>query len=578
MMSNWLGGCNSMLPPDQIGQAQYSWAVNCVNRGGIVQTRPGENCIASVLGDKVQGGCIFTPKASRPMMLLAVDGNIFVAKYPFFSFSQVNGLKFSAAVPIVNFQPVLKSVKLNDDGSLAIIDPKPLMIIQDGTTRAGVFDGSTGVHSKAEAPFFGIPIGLWMAWTSSRLWVFAATRGYVSDLANPDTFSENSYLAERSNFELPADVTGCIETTDQTALLVFTTTTTTAFQSNILNRTLWGTTPYFQKVVLPSIGCVSGRSPINQYGLTWWMSRAGLINMNAATYTLRSSILVSVDGEMARSKRIMSPDMSGVVTAFFENYLLCSVPAGGKYNEHTWVMDQAAQGGVMSAAQQFQSSTTHAWASIWTGTRPVQWMKTEYGGREHIYFVSYDKTAKDGTHIHVWEAFKDDRRDNDGRIACQMETALLLAPELQRFRYAEIEFTEILGPVELTVFIGGRRGPWLKVGSTTYQAEIGSIGSPIQKIIHKSTILQSFKPQSREFKTQQFSTQGRDCVGVESKDSPGKDKGFQLLLEWKGRLGVKRIKMFMDEESSANVGKCEGDEIGKVNMVNDAGETIAYPV
>lgn len=569
-MSNWLGGADSLLPPDQINQAQYSWLINGMNRGGIVQTRPGFDLVTTVPGFKMQGGIIFKPNNSRPTMVLAVDGLIYSSKFPFKSFVKVNDLKFSAEAPIVNFKSVLKSVKLNADGSLTLIPPVAMVIIQDGITRAASFDGTTGKHLRSETPFFGVPIGLWMEWTSSRLWVFNGSRGYVSDLANPDTFSEGTYLAERANFELPAEVTGTIESSDQKSLLVFTDSTTTAFQSSILDRTQWGLTPDFQKLVLPGIGCVAGRSPVNQYGLTWWFSRAGMINLNAALYTLRTSELTTVDGEMMRSKRIMAGDMSGICSAFFESILLCSVPAGGRYNEQTWVADQSPTGESEQAPM--------AWVGIWTGIRPIVWMKAVFTGRERLYAVTYDATDRDGTRIHVWEAFKDDRRDNDSRISCQMETAMASGNELNRFRYAELDLCEILGPVALDVFVGGRKGPWYPILSTTLQAEIGSIGSAVQKIITKQSILQSFKPQSRELKTEEFSPQDLGCGGVESSDSPGKDKGFQLLLQWRGRMGVRRIRLVSEEDASADQGACAGEgEFNEINILNDKGESIAVP-
>lgn len=566
-LNKWSGGCNSLMPPDKIAADQYSWLINGVNRGGIIQTRPGQDFIASIQGQKIQGGIIFTPKRSRAMMLIAVDGLIYAAKFPFTTFVKIDGLNFVASEPIITFQRVLKSVRRNTDGTLEIIEPTPLVIIQDGKTFAGVFDGSVGSHSIEGAPFYGVPIGLWMAWTASRLWVFNKSRGKVSDLANPDTFSENTYIAERSNFELPGDVTGAVETTDEKALLVFTETTTTAFKSNVRDRTLWSQTPEFQKVILPSIGCVSGRSTVNQYGLTWWFSRAGFINLDSALYTQQTSQLTTVDGEMMRAKRILSPDLTGIAATFYENYLLCSVPAGGKYNEQTLIADQTPTG--QDADEQM------AWVGIWTGTRPVVWMKTEVAGRERVYFASFDFTAKDATNIHIWEAFKPSRTDNRGRIACQFETAMIHGTELQRFRYAEINICEMLGSVELNIFVGGRTGKWHLVRNTVLQAEIGSIGSVAQLIITKNSILQSFKPQKRTVKTEEFSPQGRECTGPESVGMPGLDKAFQLLIEWRGRMGIEEIKLVMEEDASADTGECTESEADKVNIVTDTGEAIA---
>jgi hypothetical protein len=162
-LADWTGGANSLLPPDRIAASQYSWGVNIVNRGGIIQTRPGFDDFASLLGKTPQGGTIFVPKDGRPMMLVAIDGLIYSSKFPFHSFTKVEGLKFVATAPIITFQRCNKSVKLNPDGSLSIIDPKAIVVIQDNETLPGVFDGEKGIHSVYGSPSFGIPIGLWMA-------------------------------------------------------------------------------------------------------------------------------------------------------------------------------------------------------------------------------------------------------------------------------------------------------------------------------------------------------------------------------------------------------------------------------
>jgi len=558
-ISKWTGGVNSLVPPDCIGVTQYAWGINIVNRGGIIQTRPGFDYISTIQGKKAQGSIIFKPLNSRPMMLVAADGEIWQASFPFKSFTKIVGLKFRSDVQVVTFVVTLKNADFKEDQSVEIVTPTILVIIQDGQTIPGEFDGVTAKHNE------NIKIGLWMAFVASALWVFNGARGFVSDLASPNTFRSNDYIAERSNFDMPGDVTGVIQTSDEKALLVFTETTTTAFQANIRDRKLWATTPDFQKVVLPSIGCVAGRSPVNQYGLTWWMSHAGFINLDAALQSKQTAKLVTVDGRMMRSKRSLAQDLSGCASTYFENFLLLSVPSGGRYNTETWVGDQAPQGEADNGSM--------AWVGVWTGVRPVQWMRTVFGGKERLFFLAFDETSKNGSNIHVWEAFKSDRRDNDARIPCQLETGMMMGTDLGRFQYAEIDVVELLGDVELRVFVGGQRGEWLPVKYITLQAEIGCLGSVAFPILTATSILQAFKPQTRFVKTEDFSTQGRP-FGAESPDTPGKDKGFQLLLEWRGRMGVKAIKFVVTPDTSANRGECKEGEAGNHNMVTEEGVTI----
>lgn len=569
ILSRWTGGVNSFLTPDAINVNQYAWGTNVVNRGGLVQARPGFDWKASLSGKVPQGATIFVPDDSRPVMLIAVDGMIYGASFPFTSFSQITGFKFRSDSPVITFCNCLKQADVKQDGTITTITPKRIVIIQDGQTMAGYYDGSIAMHLDNEKPFSRVPIGLWMAFSGQRLWVANGSIVYASDLASPDTFTETTYLAERSSFVLPGDCTGIIETSDEKALLAFTENTTSSFHSSILVRTQWQLTPGFQQVVLPNVGCISGRSPINQYGVTWWFSRAGFLNLDAALQSKITSKVMTFDAQMTRSKRnlaSMPSDLASIATGYYENYLLVSVPSGGRYNEHTWVADQTPIGQTTGGDM--------AWVGIWTGVRPVQWMRTIFHGRERIYFLSFDSTPKDGTNIHVWEAFKPSRLDNGGRIACQFETGLLLGTDLQRFLYAEIDVTEILGTVEVQVYVGGMRGPWLKVKDTVLQAEIGSLGSVVQPILTKSSILQAFKPQSRFIKTEEFSPQELPCL-VESEDTPGKDKGFQVLVVGRGRMAVKSIKLLVKPDPSKQGGQCSEGEDGDHNIINEQGETIA---
>ena len=537
--------------------------INGVNRGGICQTRPGFLQIGSILGDNPQGGTIFTPNNSRPMMLIAVDGKIWQSKYPYDDFTVVPRLTFSPEAEIINFEAVLKSATLQADGVLSLIDPRAMVVIQDGLNRPGLYDGVTGSHSIAGPPTLGIPVGLWMKWVASRLWVFNKSRGYVSDLANPDTFSENVYLAGRSNFELPAEVTGVIETADENALLVFTEETTTSFKANIRDRALWAQTPDFQKVILPAIGCTGGRSAINQYGMTWWKSRQGYISLDNAMQARQSSEIVPSDDEMMRSKRVLFTDESLVCATFYENFLLVSVPSGGRYNEETWVADKVPTG---------RGQGIKAWVGVWTGVRPVQWMKSTFNGQERLYFLSYDYTKKDNTKIHIWEAFREDRRDNEGRIFAQWETAMVIGEDLNKFRFAELDLTEILGTVDLKVFVGGFRGPWYQILDTVLQADIGSLSKT--GLIVNSTVIESFRPQSRIVRTENFSPQGKDCEVEMTGNSTGRDRGFQLLLEWKGRMGVKSIRIFSEPDPTEETGECSKSEAGTSKAINEMVETI----
>jgi hypothetical protein len=561
----WIGGCNSIIHPADLPEKQYAWGENVVNRGGIIQTKPGYKVRASVPGAKLQGFGVFTPRNSVAHLMVAVDGRIYTGIYPGYTFVQVPGLVFDANAEYIEFEPTVRSAKRNQDGSVSLITPTPTVMITDGRGRMGYWDGVTAEHLAPGFPQFGPPSGcLWMAWVGSRLWAAVGNRIVASDIVNPLTFTENIYLAERSNFDLPGDCTGLVPTADQTGLLAFTKSTTTAFKAFIHNRTEWATTPDFQKVIVPGVGCVAGRSAVNQYGETYWLTERGLISLNAALHSLQTSTLDVMDGAMMRSKRCLSPYLGSAASVAHENYLLVSMPYADKYNRHTWVLDQIPLNGLRAPA----------WNGVWTGVRPVQWVTGDIGGRNRCFFASYDKSSLNETNIHIWEAFLEGREDEGGKTACQIELAPLITDEPITFKYAEIEVVEMLGDVNLLVFVGGTKGAWHQIANIDMQAEKGSLGSSFQQTLNTSSILKAYKPQARTVKTEELVSQGIACA-AETGLSAGQDKGFILLLEWRGRMGIREVRMFYDTAAPKETqGACEPSEEGEHNAVTERGETI----
>lgn len=561
----WVGGANSLAHPADLSPQEYAWGENVVHRGGIVQNRPGSRVVGSIAGAKLQGFCYFQPRNLPAQLIAAVDGDIYVGTWPGFAFTKLPAASFNPLAEFVVFQAAVKSTEQDSAGVLRLITPTPVLIIQDGETPPAVWDGTALRRLSPGAPKKETPIGLWMAWVSSRLWVSNGNRVFVGDIADPTKFTETDYLAERGNFDLPGDCTGLLETADEKGLLAFTLNSTTAFKSYIHDRPAWQTTPEFQKVIIPGIGCVGGRAACNQYGSTYWLSENGLVSLNVALFSQRDSKLDTTDGGVMRSKRNLAPYLGGAALHAFENYLLASVPAGDRYNAHTWAMDQSPTGG----------GTRPTWCGIWSGWRPAQWARGRIGGRARCYFASYDYTALNDTHIHIWEAFLDSREDEGGKISCQFETGFLSGEKLLKFKYAEIECVEILGDVTLDIFVGGTRGPWAQVGSVTLQAEKGSIGGAYQATITEENILEAYKPQSRTVQTEEFTPPDAEPSPETKPDGPGNDKGFQLLLEWRGRMGVREVRFIYDADAAkTDKGRCVPTEAAQHNAVTERGEVI----
>ena len=532
-------------------------------RGGIVQTRPGRKLVASLAGEKLQGMTVFSPRKSIPSMLVAIDGRIYQSAYPFDNFSLIEAIQFSSTAERIVFQTCTKNVQRQEDGSLALIPPYQLVVIQDGVSNAAFWDGTIGRQLDPSEPRFETKIGLWMSWSDSRLWIADGSRLYASDIADPLSFTETLYLAERSSFELPDIVTGMIQTSDQRGLLVFTSDTTTSIRSEIRNRTQWGVTQDFQRIVLPSLGCVAGKTAINHRGITHWMSKEGVTTLDAALYATRTAQIYNIDSRMMRSKRNLSADVSLACAFTFDSIMAVSVPSGDRLNAHTWIMDRSSSG---------DQGGTPAWCGVWTGTRPAEWASANIAGRTRAYCASTGVGTVDGKKMHIWEEFDQGREDNGGGIICFMETGAVAHERAMRFCYAEIEAVEILGDVNVEVYVRGNSGPWHQILDTSIQVEKGSIGSFQQPIIDITSILEAFKPQSRTIKTKEFNPTGKEC-SPETGATPGIDKCFYMAIKWRGRMGVRAIRMTVSETSEANRGRCEEGEAGSHNAVSDSGVT-----
>ena len=562
----WIGGVNSLVHPSSLPNGQFAWGYNVLNRGGIVQTRPGFRYRAAIVGENLQGMRMFRRQDGVSTMLVAVDGRIWVADPPFTTFRRIDDLVFSASAPAISMEPCLRSTKRATDGTLSLITPKPMISIMDGESASAYWDGNEGKHNNPDPPYYGTPVGLWQAWVGSRLWFSRGSQIFASDLGDPTTSSEDSYLAGQSGFQLSSDCTGFLRASNPTALLAFTQESTTAFKAYIRDRSQWNTTERFQDEILPDIGCLAQRTAINQFGVAKWFSQHGFIDFDAARNALVSSSLAVTDSPMMRSKRLLYPDMSGACAIAYENMVFLSVPAGSRRNSHTWALDMSPVGSGAGGSP--------AWAGAWIGPQPAQWGKATIYGRQRLFCASHDVTTRDETKIHIWEALDETREDNDGnRIKCQFVTKQTFTEGMRKkFLFAEISVVEMLGLVGLKAYVSGARGKSFEILDTTLSAEKGSIGAPGQTLIRLDTIMEAYRPQSRMVTTQEFTMQDADCHA--ETEEAGIDNGFQITVEWTGRMGIASIVIYTkDAEGNKAIATCYDSEAAEVNKVTEAGES-----
>ena len=558
----WVSGMDSSLDPAFLEDTVYRSAMNVTNRGGVLKTRPGYNCVFELPPGRLQGYTLFRPTGGAWHHVVAIAGKVYTSAYPFTSYSQLPNVQFFSGSDIVVFEKATKSVQQNPDGTLSVVDPYDVLIMQDGRTPAAYWDGSISRHLN---PLAGeIPLGMWMKWSGDRLWVGRENELFASDIADPLRFTETEYLSEGGSFRLPDTVTGLAEitSTDVPQLLVFTQNTTSIFQSNIRDRAKWKDTDNFQRVLFPQVGCVSGRAITTQYGQLWWMTMTGITSLNAAAQSRISSELLYRDTEMAVSKGNLSPNIEKVAAISFENYVLFSMPSGDLYNRHTWVMDQ-------SPAEKLNTGSPAAWNAVWTGTRPVQWSVGAVNGVQRIFHVSVDY---DGTN-RLWEAFIPTRQDNGQPITCYVETKshanfgeMAQGLDIKTFRFAELEFTEIQGTLDVKIYWAGMRGNYKELTVYRFVAPEGNI--TYDKQITLDTQLFAYRPQARLVRTTEIlnDRQEGSICGIESPYPDRHDRAFSLLIVWSGKAALRSYRIFARTFDESGVGA----QAGQVEEVDTA--------
>lgn len=537
----FLSGMDSLSEPGSLGPDYFSRSMNTVNRGGVVQCRPGYRCRFTAASGNFQGAAVFRPKQGNVVLLYVVAGVLYVSQYPFREVSVESGASFSEQARQLFFQQAEQSLQYNDDGSLTLITPRNVMVIQDGALSApAVYDGTSAQTYRGAG---SIPLGGVMAWSGDRLWVARGANLFASDIANPFSFREPDYFATVSAFTLPGEITALAEVPNSNIaqLLVFTSSTTSLIQSGVRNRETWNSTPNFQRVLFPAVGCLSDRSITSHLGLLWWYSNFGLTSLDSAGVTQVSSVLPYRDNEMADSKSRLSPDLTGVAMAFFENYLLVSVPYCDKYNRHTWVLDNAP-------IQLAEKKSGAAWNSFWTGTRPLQWVYGNFAGSEEIFHFSKDYDGE----TRLWESFTPDRLDDGCEITWYLESRGVdagLPLQLKTFRYADVFLQELEGDVDIAVFwAGASRGRYKRILTKRIKASRGSIrtGSALR---YDSTLF-AMKKQTRTIRTQD----ARDLAGAETLTSTDVesalaefiDESFQILIVGSGPGAVQGLRYFFE--------------------------------
>ena len=581
--SSFIRGSNSSMEPTQLPLG-YLWdCINMIVVSGVPSCRPGYRCVAQLPQGNLQGAVIFRPFLGLEQIMVAIDGVIHVATYPFTEYRTLPNVLFSPTAKQVFFMQTVQSAERITPGSLTsavrVLTPRAVMMMQDGGTTAPAFyDGSNSGHIRDVA--FQTPVGGIMQWVGDRLWIANGPDVVASDIANPFSFVEQIYLGGTSAFHFTRDVTAMARTPNLEfpQLMVYTDDSTSLIKASIRNRELWPTTEGMQQEIL-QVGCVGSRAVSSQFGRLVWFSSSGVVFFDAAMAQGVTSRAPLRDNEMLRSKTLLHSDASLTAMGAFGQFLLVSVPVEDLFNKHTWVLNSA----------NFETVTDTGgatWNGYWLGTRPVEWVYGFIAGADRIYHVSADEDGEN----RLWECFTPDRLDNGCPIMWAAFTRGYFGLTSQsgkppgmpcRFMFADIALAGLDEDLDLGVFIApGDRGSFKQIMNKKISVEQGSMNS--DREILATTPIFAYKAQSRIARTEDFNQQEPDnesgSCPVESDKRDGVEESFQMLIVGHGPATLRWIRPFAltDPDSLDGDAKaCENEE--GANATRFDGESMRDP-
>ncbi len=435
-----------------------------------------------------------------------------------------------------------------------------------------------------------MPVGTAMVWQDNRLWLAVDNLVFASDLLHPQSFQEQTYLAEQSGFRFPRNVVNMIPSPVQ-GLLVLTNSSMHNLMTFVQDRTQWQTTQGFQADVNTEVGLVAPWAIAYLHGMPWLLTARGIISYDRALTTNLTTVLLTVDGEMQRSKSLIAPDITRACMGVWENMLMVAMPSSSVQNRHTWIADAGI-------AEKMNNTVGMCWSSIWTGTYPVQFTAPIIGGTQHSYELAYsagylalnygdspspqpETNLPTQAYIHLYENYMPNQITRvENPIHCSLETKAfsLGTDDYYRFVFAEFMIVNLKGIVPVQVYVVGLAGNYQPLFSTTLRADIGPWGNPSAqtKLYYvaqgKTTQFENYRRQVRHMRTQEFviheSADQAACTEILRLD--GIDKAFQLMIQWQGRMGVRQLKFFYDRQLQSPQGICPVDESNTPHIVLEA--------
>jgi len=419
------------------------------------------------------------------------------------------------------------------------------LIVQDGLSRAMIFDGSTSRRATFQP--LEIPTGTAMAYFLGRLWVAINDREFVAgDIAGGPTgvlqFTENTFLHEGGAFAIPGN-TGVISS--MTPISVMDTslgqgplligTTRAVFSVNApVARELWKDIQNpIQTVTLLGYGPVSHQSVVVVNGDLFYRSLDGIRSLVMARRDFNTWANTPISREIRRAVTNEDPDLTTYSSAvLFDNRLLTTVrhlPDGDSaFGTALAVMDFDPVG---SITQRFNPS----WDGVWTGVCMWSIFSGTYNLIDRCFMLSREDDGSTG----LWEVLNDGGHDEDGKkIDCILEMRSWKFRnlfELKKIKRAEVWIDDVVGEVDLDLSYRPDQYPcWYEWGD---RKTICAQARQCDPASFECETIQNFK--------EGYKTRLRWAAPPEQDetfDNKPADLGyeFQLRLQWSGHVRIKK--------------------------------------
>ena len=335
------------------------------------------------------------------------------------------------------------------------------LVIQDGQSRAIIFDGGTARRSVNEDD--EVPVGTAMAYGGGRLWVARGREFIAGDIVGGATeviqFTENTYIAEGGAFAVPLQ-TGNItamkfmnqpdSSLGQGELLVHTPEA--VFAVNVpTSRDDWKNVTFpTVRIVAINYGSVSDRSCTLVNSDMFYRAPDGIRSYISSRREWQEYGQIPVSRELGS---IIETDKLSEISdttsaVLFDNRMLTTVTSqknkNGRYFKALAVLDFDLVGG--SGAK-----SPPAWEGIWTGLNFLQVITATVDVEDRCFAFHADPTCG----IQLYELTRDGKKDADKTsIQCFVETGSYSFQnpfEMKNIEYGEMWVDQLEGQVKFDI-------------------------------------------------------------------------------------------------------------------------------